>query len=112
MKKLASAFLLACLACSAAAQPPVVPIDPERYEAAEEDSGIIEAVSYEGPAVRVNGRTYAFDPLAYVEIRGVRGAPTLLVPGMNVYLRFLMPNGRREIIFLRQVADSAETMAR
>ena len=112
MKKLARAVLLACLACSASAQQPVVPIDPERYEAAEEDSGIIEDVSYEGPVVRVNGRTYSFEPAAYVEIRGVRGAATLLTPGMNVYLRYLKPNGRREIIFLKQVADSSATMAR
>lgn len=112
MNNCVRALVLACLACSAQAQPPSVPINAERYEAAEEDSGIVEAVSYAGPVVRVNGTTYAFEPSAYVEIRGVRAAPTLITPGMNVYLRYLMPNGQRQIIFLKQVADSSPTMAR
>lgn len=104
--------LLALLPAAASAEMPRIPIDPERYDAAEEDSGIIEAMVFDGPVIRVNGTAYAFEPGAYVEVRGIRAAPSLLTPGMNVYLRFLMPDGKRQIIYLRQVADSAPTMAR
>lgn len=106
------ALLMVLLPVGAMAEGPRIPIDPDRYEAAEEDAGIIEAIAFDGPVIRVNGTTYGFEPGAYVEVRGIQAAPTLLAPGMNVYLRFLLPNGKRQIIYLRQVADSAPTMAR
>ena len=105
-------LLVVLLPAAASAEMPRIPIDPERYDAAEEDGGIIEAIVFDGPVIRVNGTAYAFEPGAYVEVRGIRAAPTLLAPGMNVYLRYLVPNGKRQIIYLRQVADSAPTMAR
>ncbi len=105
-------LLVVLLPAAAFAERPSIPIDPERYEAAEEDSGIVETIDFDGPVIRVNGTTYAFEPGAYVEVRGIRAAPSLLTPGMNVYLRFLMPNGSRQVIYLRQVADSAPTIAR
>lgn len=105
-------LLLALLPAAASAEMPRIPIDPERYGAAEEDAGIIEAIDFDGPVIRVNGTTYTFEPGVYVEVRGIHAAPSLLAPGMNVYLRYLVPNGQRQIIYLRQVADSAPTMAR
>ncbi len=108
-----SLLLLAGLPATALAQPALqVPIDAGRFDAAEEDSGFIEALVLDGPYIRVNGTTYGFETGAYVEVRGIRAAPTLLAPGMNVQLRFLMPNGKRQIIYLRQIADAAPTMAR
>ena len=105
-------LLFVLLPSVALAEVPRIPIDPERYDAAEEDSGYIEAIEFDGPIIRVNGTVYAFEPGAYVEVRGIQAAPSLLAPGMNVYLRFLMLDGKRQIIYLRQVADSAPTMAR
>lgn len=108
------ALLLAVVALAGAAEAarPAMPIDPLRYEAAEEDAGIVEAIDFDGPRIRVNGTTYFFEPGAYVELRGSPGAPSLIQRGINVYLRYLSIAGKYRVIYLRQEADNAATLAR
>lgn len=103
-------LLMAGAAGVASAAPATV--DMSRYDAAEEDAGFVEAVELNGPRIRVNGTLYYFTSDAYVEVRGVKSVPTLLTTGANVYLRFVTRDGRRAVVYLRQVADSAPTLAR
>ena len=112
-KQIATAVLVLLLA-GAAVQMSAAPaaVDMSLYDAAEEDAGFVEAVELNGPRIRVNGTLYYFTSDAYVEVRGVKSVPTLLNTGANVYLRFVTRDGLRKIMYLRQVPDSATTLAR
>ena len=112
-KQIATALLVVLLAGAAGlASAAPAAVDMSRYDAAEEDAGFVESVELNGPRIRVNGTMYYFTPDAYVEVRGVKSVPTLLTTGANVYLRFVTRDGLRKVVYLRQVPDSATTLAR
>ncbi len=104
-------LLLAGAAGFASAAAPAA-VDMSLYDAAEEDAGFVESVELNGPRIRINGTLYYFTSDAYVEVRGVKSVPTLLTTGANVYLRFVTRDGQRQVVYLRQVPDSARTLAR